>query len=567
MGSGTSKVREGAADAAARTGSGNNDDEAAAAAPAVSPPPSPLPSPRRPDAIPAEEKDAPSASSKSADAVPADAVRQASRTPQKLGSVPPPPRGPKPDRLTRRKSRKKAAKDKKKKKAAAAAAAAAYAATKPNAGGEGLVDELDPDASYDSSQPHQPPSRPRPPSTLAPHFAISMDDLEILQAVGEGGFCRVHKARFVKDRSIVAVKKLKGLNNPDPKVLESFTKEIELHSRIRHPHVIQFFGGCTVPPNLCLVTEFMFCSLQHALDNDPGAFHPQFEVETALSVALGLNHLHCLNIIHRDLKASNVLVDRNYCNPKIADFGLSRVKLAIGESMTRGVGSPFAMAPEVITSSKYTQAVDWYAYGVLVWQLVTKKHPYVGMKQMEIIKHVVHEDKRLPFGDDDHAHPILRDIVERCWLKDPAARPSFDEVAKGLEELTTILEGSMLGAMAREAVQDAYPSELGGTFVVTDGDRETKDSPAVAAAITAAAGARGGGGTGGAGAAAAGGAGEGDGEIEDMAQFDEMDFLDQTLTWDDVRELEQKINIQEMQVRGTVFAPRTRVCLGVVACG
>jgi serine/threonine protein kinase len=242
-------------------------------------------------------------------------------------------------------------------------------------------------------------SSPSNNSRLAPQFVISMEDLEILQAVGEGGFCRVHKARFIRDKSTVAVKQLKGMDSPTKTTLESFKKEIALHSKIRHPHVIQFFGGCTKPPDMCLVTEFMFCSLQHALDNDPSAFHPQFEIETALCVALGLNHLHCLNIIHRDLKASNVLVDRNYCNPKIADFGLARVKLAQEESMTKGIGSPFAMAPEVFTSSTYTQAVDWYAFGVLLWQLVTKKHPYVGMKQMDIVKHVVQEDKRLPLPE------------------------------------------------------------------------------------------------------------------------------------------------------------------------
>jgi serine/threonine protein kinase len=387
-------------------------------------------------------------------------------------------------------------------------------------------------------------------AVLAPHFEIAMSDLDILEAVGEGGFCRVHKARFVRDRSTVAVKKLKGLRAPDPKVLESFTKEIELHSRIRHPHVIQFFGGCTQPPDLCLVTEFMFCSLQHALDHDPAAFHPQFEVETALCVALGLNHLHCLKIIHRDLKASNVLVDRNYCNPKIADFGLSRVKLAIGETMTRGVGSPFAMAPEVFTSSSYTQAVDWYAFGVLVWQIVTKRHPYVGMKQMEIITHVVQKKERLPFGEED-AHPVLRALVEQCWHQEPDQRPVFDDVMSALEEMAEILEGSMLGAMAREAVHEEYPSQLG-----LGGGQQGGDPPAVAAAIAAAgggeaAGGRGGGGGGGGEGSIGGNASVSDptvGGINDEAAFDEMDFLNQTLTWDDVLELEQKINMQELQL-------------------
>ena len=367
---------------------------------------------------------------------------------------------------------------------------------------------------------------PSKQNTLAPHFAISVEDLEILQAVGEGGFCRVHKARFVRDKSTVAVKKLKGMNSPSVETLNSFKKEIALHSKIRHPHVIQFFGGCTKPPDLCLVTEFMFCSLQHALDNDPSAFHPQFEIETALCIALGLNHLHCLNIIHRDLKASNVLVDRNYCNPKIADFGLARVKMEQEESMTKGIGSPFAMAPEIFVSSSYTQAVDWYAFGIMLWQLVTKKHPYIGMKHVDIVKHVVHENKRLPLPDE--AHPILRDLMSKCWVKIPEERPHFEDVLQCLEDVTIILEGSMLGAMAREAVHDAYPSQQG--IVVGNGETggitvENTTSESV----------------GGSGALVSS-------SPPDAAQFEELDFLDQTLTWDDVLELEAKINMQELQL-------------------
>ena len=373
---------------------------------------------------------------------------------------------------------------------------------------------------------------PSPQNKLAPHFVISIDDLEILEAIGEGGFCRVHKARFVQDRSTVAVKKLKGMNSPSENTLQSFKKEIALHSKIRHPHVIQFFGGCTKPPDLCLVTEFMFCSLQHALDNDPAAFHPQFEVETALCIALGLNHLHCLNVIHRDLKASNVLVDRNYCNPKIADFGLARVKLAIEESMTKGVGSPFAMAPEVFTSSSYTQAVDWYAFGILLWQLVTKKHPYIGMKQMDIVKHVVHEDKRLPLPEE--AHPILRDLMARCWVKVPEARPKFQDVMRCLEDVTIILEGSMLGAMAREAVHDAYPSQQGLT--TTGGENGEGGEAGVSSRASSTSLGSGGGG------------GGVNSQVQDATEFEELDFLDQTLTWDDVLELEAKINMQELQL-------------------
>ena len=347
-----------------------------------------------------------------------------------------------------------------------------------------------------------------------PTFEISLEDLTMKERIGEGGFSTVHKAVLKKNRATVAVKILKQ-QGPSEKTLESFAKEIWMHSQIRHPHVLQFFGGCTEVPKLCLVTEYMFCSLQTALDHDPGAFHPQAEVEIATCVALGLNHLHILNIMHRDLKASNVLLDKNYCNPKICDFGLAKMKKET-ETLTRGVGSPFAMAPEVFTSSRYDKPVDWYAFGVLVWQLVTKKHPYKGMKYNEVVNHVVKDNKRLEIPND--THDLVKGLMKQCWDKDPDLRPKFNDVMEILEELSETLEGSMLTAMTQETVKEEFPSRnnITDSYIesdVTDGNNKNKQSPR-----------------------------------KDAVEFAEDDFLSQTLSWDDIVNLEQKINMKDMEL-------------------
>ena len=124
------------------------------------------------------------------------------------------------------------------------------------------------------------------------------------------------------NRSIVAVKILKQ-QAPSEKTLESFAKEISLHSQIRHPHVLQFFGGCTQIPNLCLVTEYMFCSLQHALDHDyfnrMDALNYAIghddgqggqDLEQADVVLVGVSRTSktptCIYLAHRGVRAANV---------------------------------------------------------------------------------------------------------------------------------------------------------------------------------------------------------------------------------------------------------------------
>ena len=344
-----------------------------------------------------------------------------------------------------------------------------------------------------------------------PTYEISLDDLNMKELVGEGGFFNRTQSDLEENRATVAVKILKQ-QAPSDKTLEAFAKEIWLHSQIRHPHVLQFFGGCTEVPRLCLVTEYMFCSLQTALDHDPNAFHPQAEVEISTCVALGLNHLHILNIMHRDLKASNVLLDKNYCNPKICDFGLAKMKKET-ETLTRGVGSPFAMAPEVFTSSRYDKPVDWYAFGVLVWQLVTKKHPYKGMKYTEVVNHVVKDNKRLDIPED--THELVKGLMKQCWEKEPDKRPKFNDVMEVLEELSETLEGSMLTAMTQETVKEEFPSRNGAA----PGDKGGNDNT-----------------------------GQRESPRQDAVEFVENDFLSQTLSWDDIVNLEQKINMKDMEL-------------------
>jgi serine/threonine protein kinase len=216
---------------------------------------------------------------------------------------------------------------------------------------------------------------------------ISLDSLHIEERIGDGGFCTIHRARYKRDNhTLVAVKILKEQHSESAKILHSFAKEICIHSQVRHPHVLFVFGGSVKPGKMCLVTELMETSLRTAMDVQPVAFTPQIEVDIARTIALGLNHLHSLKILHRDVKSANVLLDSKWL-PKLADFGLARIKEASADSMTMGIGTPAYMAPEMFTSSKYTSAVDWFAFGMVIWELITKDHPFKRRPFYEYLRH------------------------------------------------------------------------------------------------------------------------------------------------------------------------------------
>lgn len=118
--------------------------------------------------------------------------------------------------------------------------------------------------------------------------------------------------------------------------------------KVRHKNVVQFIGACTKPPRLCIVTEFMSGgSVYDYLHKHKGAFKLPALVGVAIDVSKGMNYLHQNNIIHRDLKTANLLMDENGM-VKVADFGVARVKVQSGV-MTAETGTYRWMAPEVIS--------------------------------------------------------------------------------------------------------------------------------------------------------------------------------------------------------------------------
>ncbi|KAE8736173.1 putative Mechanosensitive ion channel domain-containing protein [Hibiscus syriacus] len=127
---------------------------------------------------------------------------------------------------------------------------------------------------------------------------------------------------------------------------KEFTQEVNILRKIRHNNVVQFIGACSSPPSLCIVTEFMSGgSIYDLLRKQKSGFKLPFLLEVAIDVSKGMSYLHQNSIMHRDLKAANLLMDANGV-VKVADFGIARVRTQPGV-MTAESGTYLWMAPEV----------------------------------------------------------------------------------------------------------------------------------------------------------------------------------------------------------------------------
>ena len=148
-----------------------------------------------------------------------------------------------------------------------------------------------------------------------------------------------------------------------------------------------------------------------------------------------MSYLHLRNIIHRDLKPANILMDEFLC-PKVADFGLSKLVQSeeygsISQSTATIKGTPMYIAPEIWSDYAYTPKCDVYAYGFMVYEIVTSLEPYKANSVFEIYPKIIRGER--PTIDD--LVPIAyKNLIEKCWSQNPTERPDFSQI---VEELKT----------------------------------------------------------------------------------------------------------------------------------
>eukprot|EP00051_Salpingoeca_urceolata_P033094 m.18928 g.18928 ORF g.18928 m.18928 type:complete len:1188 (-) comp5818_c1_seq1:13-3576(-) len=280
---------------------------------------------------------------------------------------------------------------------------------------------------------------------------IEPSELKIIRTIAEGSYGVVMEARW---RDIaVAVKRLREsaaiLND---RAQDLFESEAAFLRTLRHENIVLFFGagvmkhaGATLP---FLVTEWVENgSLQDVLADATFCIDRAHLHKFSFDAASGLEYLHSLGKIHRDVKSANLLVKGN--TVKVADFGTSRLcQQAPGtrgdpgtptRTKTGASGTTLLWAcPEALQCLPCGKPMDVYSFGIVMWEILTRKLPFEDVNsQFEIIRLVV-EGQRPPIppptlGGED-VSPAIALMVE-CWAQNPRERPTFKQVVRDLRVL------------------------------------------------------------------------------------------------------------------------------------
>lgn len=223
---------------------------------------------------------------------------------------------------------------------------------------------------------------------------------------------------------------VKILHATDDKSRDVFYREANLLCQLRHPNIVPFLGAC-LKEQLAIVMELMPSSLTKLIKEGP--MNVPLLCRVASGIVRGIMFLHksTPKIIHRDLKPDNVLLDHSN-TPKIADFGVSREKIQTQE-MTR-IGTPSYCAPEILKGEKYSEKVDIFSFGMMLYAMTTGRAPFRGgehdqqLSPLQIMMKIAVQKERPIIPAEVKCPTWLSDLINECWAPKPDTRPSADDV-------------------------------------------------------------------------------------------------------------------------------------------
>ncbi|XP_028763748.1 probable leucine-rich repeat receptor-like serine/threonine-protein kinase At3g14840 [Neltuma alba] len=273
------------------------------------------------------------------------------------------------------------------------------------------------------------------------------NNFDVANKIGEGGFGPVYKG-FLSDGTIIAVKQLSSKSKQGNR---EFINEIGMISAMQHPCLVKLYGCCVERDQLLLVYEYMDNnSLARALFGQEGQLHLDWPTryKICIGIARGLAFLHeesRLKIVHRDIKATNVLLDKDL-NPKISDFGLAKLYEEDNTHVsTRIAGTYGYMAPEYAMHGHLSDKADVYSFGIVALELVSGKSNNMNhsihllewahfLKENYNLMEIV--DPRLKSKFIKAEAMVMINVAFLCTNVTASLRPNMSSVVSMLEERT-----------------------------------------------------------------------------------------------------------------------------------
>ncbi|KAG8894464.1 hypothetical protein FRB99_001250, partial [Tulasnella sp. 403] len=297
-------------------------------------------------------------------------------------------------------------------------------------------------ARYHAGQSGSPESHPNQQNMTSRTFEdseIFADDLaEQISEISRratnvrGGSCDLYTGRHKTEGKVALKRPRISEDDYESATVRRFLREAKTWKDLQHPNILRFLGACKIDSVIYLVSPFMKNgTIMDFIAKDPLKAD---RVQLIREIASALEYLHARNIIHGDLKGSNILMSDD-ADPVVCDFGLSRIQDAKTSTKMKGAGTVRWQAPEIWEDAPKSFKTDVYALAMTIVEVVSGDVPFRQYTaDMAVVVAVLIRNERptreLLRSSDRVTDEWLWDIVSVCWDKNPKKRPCMSEVTR-----------------------------------------------------------------------------------------------------------------------------------------
>jgi len=253
--------------------------------------------------------------------------------------------------------------------------------------------------------------------------AVTLDDFELLCVIGRGSFGKVMKVRHKQTRQIYAMKVLRKDMIIKENMVSHTKSEKQILQDMKHPFIVSLKYAFQTEEKLYLVLDF--------LSGGELFFHlkeeTKFSVERAkyycAEIVLAIEHLHKHDIIYRDLKPENVVLN-SQGHSVLTDFGLAKTSISNASPTYTFCGTPEYLAPEILKGQGHAKAVDWWSLGILLYEMLVGLPPFYSENINEMYELILKAPLKFPNFVPMEAQSLLRGLLEREEFKRLGAGPT-----------------------------------------------------------------------------------------------------------------------------------------------
>eukprot|EP00366_Plasmodium_knowlesi_P005044 XP_002262542.1 RAC-beta serine/threonine protein kinase,putative [Plasmodium knowlesi strain H] len=247
--------------------------------------------------------------------------------------------------------------------------------------------------------------------------SLRPDNFTFLKVIGRGSYGKVLLVRHTQNNKLYAMKILRKENIISRNQLEHTKIERNVLKCVSHPFIVKLYYAFQTTKKLYFILEycpggelFFHLSKMKELPEEAAIFY-------IAEIILALEYLHKLNIIYRDVKPENVLLDE-MGHIRLTDFGLSKEGISDNNSATSLCGTPEYLAPEIIDQCGHGKAVDWWSLGIMLYEMLTGRLPFNSSTRADLFERIKHETLRYP----RFLSPDAVDLLKKLFEKDPKKR-------------------------------------------------------------------------------------------------------------------------------------------------